>query len=135
MQNPSRLPNGRRLFTEVLPSPPSAREIPDHIGVTKENKSKGFVRTFIPLAGRKTFAAAVIDNKFDHPGLFNPVPVTIPFPFAGIGGALQNLDDLRCSLTPRSLQTPDMNCGDVMINTQPVHNRFVPLWITQLREM
>ena len=102
-----------QVFTHSL-TPYGDREIPDHIGVTKENKSKGFVRTFIPLAGRKTFAAAVIDNKFDHPGLFNPVPVTIPFPFAGIGGALQNLDDLRCSLTPRSLQTPDMNCGDVI---------------------
>lgn len=101
------------VYTHSL-TPYGDREIPDHIGVTRENKSKGFVRTFIPLAGRKTFAAAVIDNEFDHPGLFNPVPVNIPFPFAGIGGALQNLDDLRCTLTPRSLQTPDMNCGRVI---------------------
>ncbi|MEK7119343.1 MAG: hypothetical protein AAB889_02365, partial [Patescibacteria group bacterium] len=95
-------------------TPYGDREIADHIGVTHENKSKGFVRTFLPSQSRKTFSAAVINNEFDHPGLFNPVPVRIPFPFAGIGGALQNLDDLRCTLTPRSLQTPDMHCNDVM---------------------
>ncbi len=102
-----------QIYSHSL-TPYGDRDIPDHIGVTKENEARGFTWSYKPYVARKTYAAAIIDNEFDHPGLFNPVPVNIPFPFAGTGGAMENLDDLRCMVTPLAKQTPDMKCGEVI---------------------
>lgn len=92
-------------------------KIPESIGVDRGGASKGFARVFLPDSARKTYAAAIVESDFDHPGLFNPVPAPVPVPLSGIGGAIENLDDLLCAVTPLSKQTPEMNCNEIITNT------------------